>query len=198
MIKLTATDLNLFIECPRCAWRKINKKIFRPSKPFPSFINEFDIIIKNYFDKYRGKELPPILQGQLSGKLLNPKPKSIGFTRGDLNVWGIPDEFIEQDGTIAVLDHKTRNGPPNTAHPCHQLQMDVYAFIMQQKGIKTADYGYLVYYCPKDGELHRGLEIKATVKKIQLNTERIPDIIQQAIECLKAEEPIKGCEWCNC
>jgi len=198
MIKLTATDLNLMTECPRCFWRKVNKGLYRPSHPFPSFLNEMEACIKDYYDKYREQGiLPPLLEGKIKGKLLSPKPKSIGITEGEVNLWGIPDEYVDEDGKIVILDHKTRNGPPNTAHPAHQLQMEVYTYILERKGAKVTDKAYLIYYCPEPGEIHQGLNIKTTIKTIKLNTERIPKLLEKAKEILEAEEPNKGCEWCG-
>ena len=55
-IRLSPSTLNLFLECPRCFWLHINKRIQRPRGIFPSLPGGMDLVIKDYFDcEYRGK-----------------------------------------------------------------------------------------------------------------------------------------------
>jgi len=69
-LRLSPSTLNLFIDCPRCFWLHINKRIHRPRGIFPSLPSGMDNVIKTYFDKYRKKgELPPELQNQVKEKL---------------------------------------------------------------------------------------------------------------------------------
>jgi len=52
-VSLSASTLKLYLECPRCFWLQLNKKIVRPRGPFPSLSSGMDRILKNYFDTYR-------------------------------------------------------------------------------------------------------------------------------------------------
>jgi hypothetical protein len=62
MIRISpTTGLSLFNECPTCLWLGYNKKVQRPREIFPSLPSGMDLVIKKYFDQYRGT-LPPELE----------------------------------------------------------------------------------------------------------------------------------------
>ncbi|ODS30309.1 MAG: hypothetical protein SCARUB_04585 [Candidatus Scalindua rubra] len=70
MIRLSpTTGLNLFRNCPRCFWLHYNKQVRRPRGIFPSLPGGMDLVIKKYFDRYRGK-LPPEIEGKVEGCLM--------------------------------------------------------------------------------------------------------------------------------
>ena len=76
--KLSPSSLNLLEECPRCFWLKTVKKIRRPMGPMSSIPIKMDRIIKNYFNKYRGlKQLPPMIDGMVQGRLAIGMPKTL-------------------------------------------------------------------------------------------------------------------------
>lgn len=69
-IMLSPSTLNLYLECPRCFWLDKIKGIKRPRGIFPSLPSGMDLVIKNYFDKYRLKgELPEEIKNKIKGKL---------------------------------------------------------------------------------------------------------------------------------
>jgi len=63
------TGLNLFKECSRCFWLHYNERVKRPRGIFPSLPGGMDLVIKKYFDEYRGS-LPPELEGKIKGVLM--------------------------------------------------------------------------------------------------------------------------------
>ncbi|PJE50498.1 MAG: hypothetical protein COV29_03765 [Candidatus Yanofskybacteria bacterium CG10_big_fil_rev_8_21_14_0_10_36_16] len=99
-IRLSPTSgLNLYRDCPRCFWLAYNKSVHRPRGIFPSLPGGMDLVIKDYFDQYRGTKntkgqahsassgqvhsassgqaslfeetnLPPELEGKVEGKLM--------------------------------------------------------------------------------------------------------------------------------
>ena len=61
--KLSPSSLNLFLDCPRCFWLQIVKKVRRPSGVFPSLPSGMDKILKAHFDNFMAKgKLPPELK----------------------------------------------------------------------------------------------------------------------------------------
>src|SRR3989344_3937655 len=61
-----STGLNLFRDCPRCFWLHYNKNVHRPRGIFPSLPGGMDLVLKDYFDQFRGS-LPPELEGKVRG-----------------------------------------------------------------------------------------------------------------------------------
>src|SRR3989344_9503564 len=67
-LRLSPSTLNVFLDCPKCFWLAQAKEIHRPRGIFPSLPGGMDLLIKDYFDKYRNVgKLPPELEGKLDG-----------------------------------------------------------------------------------------------------------------------------------
>ena len=74
--KLSPSSLNLLQDCPRCFWLHFNKKIKRPSSSMARIANKIDSITKIYFNNHRETgQLPPIVAGQVEGKLAKDVPQ---------------------------------------------------------------------------------------------------------------------------
>lgn len=200
-IKLSPSTLNLFVECPRCFWLAIKAGIKRPAGPFPSLPVGMDSVIKKYFDSWRGRGLPPILGGQIKGRLAMKMPKTLYFTDNSGYVlYGRPDEYIELGGErIAPLDHKTRASAPKELHRAYQNQLNIYDLLLLKNDYATAGKGFLVYYFPAPGELHNGVPFLTEIKEIKTNADEAYELFQKAIELLDASEPPpahEDCEFC--
>ena len=136
--KLSPSSLNLLEDCPRCFWLHMVEKIKRPMGPMSSIPIKMDSIIKHYFDRYREQGiLPPIVLGQIEGKLALDMPKTLKLEMDDrITLWGRPDDYFElNDGDIVAFDHKTKSKEPEDVHKSYQLQLDVYSFLL-----KNLDY----------------------------------------------------------
>jgi CRISPR/Cas system-associated exonuclease Cas4 (RecB family) len=197
---LSPTRLNLLIECERCFWLAVVKKVNRPRGPMASIVMRMDSIIKHYFDRYRQKgELPPIIKG-VNGSLLKDMPKTLYKKEGNIILIGRPDEYLQlPDGSIVAFDHKTRSGPPDEAHPTYRLQMDVYSYLLHAKGYKTKDVAFLAFYYPDESDLHKGMEIRCRVIKVRTDPARVNALIEKAKKILTGPEPEPGdeCEFCK-
>ena len=74
--KLSPSSLNLLQDCPRCFWLHFNKKIKRPSGFMTRIANKIYSITKIYFNNHRKTgQLPPIVAGQVEGKLAKDMPQ---------------------------------------------------------------------------------------------------------------------------
>lgn len=203
-IKLSPSSLNLFVECPRCFWLHHNKGIRRPDTIFPSLPGGMDRILKSYFQRYRGTtELPPIVNGKLLGKLMNPLPKTLHYIDKELGaiLYGRMDEALDfGDGTFAPVDHKTRgSAPADEILTMYQLQMDAYDFLMRENGMPTKGIAYLVYYHPAESsELHNGFPFDVTVKEVKIETDHALNVFRDAVKLIRGEEceANPGCSFC--
>src|SRR3989344_4986275 len=213
--KLSPTSINLMLECPRCFWLQLVKKIKRPEGIFPSLPGGMDMILKKYFDKFMQRgELPPEIReyGIENGyKLFSDKAK--------LDVWrsnfkgiqykdktsgillrGAVDNILEKGKKLVVLDYKTRGYPlKEDTHEHYQVQMNIYNFLLRKNGYDTTDYAYLLFYYPR--EVTETGEVIFDTKLIKINTSvnNGEKVFRKAVEILSGDEPNpnKTCIWCK-
>ncbi len=200
--KLSPSNLNLLVDCPRCFWLHFVKKIKRPSGPMSSIPIKMDSIIKHYFNKYRdiGK-LPPIIEGKVIGWLAVGMPKTLKHEMDNgILLYGRPDEYLKlDDGEIVALDHKTKSKEPKDVHPSYQHQLDVYSFLLKAMGYDTTNKAYLAFYYPDECELHEGMPFNCTVIEVKTNPSSIKDLVKEAFNILNGDIPEVGenCEYCK-
>lgn len=199
---LSPKSMNLMQECEKCFWLSVVKKIHRPDIPVASIVTRMDGIIKNYFDRYRAiDELPPIIKENVNGKLPRGMPKTLYYDFGNgIVLMGKPDDYLEiENKVIAPFDHKTRDKEPKKIHPSHQLQMDIYSYLLRVNCYKTKNIAYLAYYYPEDCDLHRGLDIRCKVIEVKTNLDRVKMLLVKAYKILNSGIPENGsnCKFCK-
>jgi len=203
-IKLSpTTGLNLFLECPRCFWLRYNEKVHRPETIFPSLPGGMDRIIKDYYDIFRKKgELPPEIDGKVAGKLFSDQElldewrdwrKGLPYSDENLSATlsGALDDCLVDDGYFIPIDYKTRGSAPKAgaSEEYYRTQLDTYVFLLQQKGYKTREFAYLVYYYPdKISESHL-VKFNVEVVKVETDGQRAYKIFSDAVGCLKGPIP---------
>jgi hypothetical protein len=204
MISLSNSTLSLFRECPRCFWLQMNKKVARPRGIFPSLPGGMDLIIKEYYNRYRyGDQLPPLIAGKVEGMLadISLNLKWLDEKEG-LRITGKLDDCIElDDGSLVPLDHKTRGSLPKDqgySQNYYQTQMDTYTLLLQKSGYQTKNEAYIIYYSPCPGELHQGVPFQVEVHRMNTYPEMALQLYQQAKLCLEGEIPDSDveCEFC--
>ncbi|MFX0142062.1 MAG: PD-(D/E)XK nuclease family protein [Candidatus Hodarchaeota archaeon] len=200
--KLSPSNLNLLEECPRCFWLQMVKKIRRPSGPMSSIPIKMDSIIKHYFNKYRNLgQLPPIIEGKVTGWLAVDMPKTLkhGMSNG-ITLRGRPDEYLKlEDNKIVALDHKTKSKEPDDIHPSYQLQLNVYSFLLKAMDYETSNKAYLAFYYPDECDLHIGMPFNCKVIEVKTNPSKIHNLVDKAITILNGEIPehSENCEYCK-
>jgi CRISPR/Cas system-associated exonuclease Cas4 (RecB family) len=211
--KLSPTSINLFLECPRCFWLKLVKKISRPDGPFPSLPSGMDKVLKIHFDKFMEKgELPPEIKeyGLSKGyKLFDDKAK--------LDIWrnnfkgiqykdktsgillrGAVDNIITKGKKLIVLDYKTRGYPlKEDTHEYYQTQLDVYNFLLRKNGHETEDYSYLLFYYPREVSKTGEVIFDTAMKKMKTSALNGEKVFKKAIEVLEMKKPPKASEECK-
>jgi len=183
----------------------MNKKVARPRGIFPSLPGGMDLIIKEYYNRYRPSgQLPPLIVGKVEGKLADISLNLKWLDDGeDLRITGKLDDCIElPDGSLIPLDHKTRGSLPNNqqySQNYYQTQMDTYTLLLQKSGYQIKNQAYIVYYSPIPGELHQGVPFQVEVHRIDTYPDRVLQLFQQAKLCLAGEIPESGseCGFCS-
>lgn len=211
-IRLSPSSLNLFLECPRCFWLQLNENIHRPRGIFPSLPGGMDLVIKDYFDKYREKnELPPELEGKVEGNLLHDHAllnkwrnwrTGLEYTDENLGVmlFGALDDCLEKDGKFVPLDYKTRGFAPKEgdSEKYYGNQLDCYALMLEENGYPSGDFGYLVYYYPEHVEENGTVIFNVKPIQLKIDPNRARKTLKDAVKLLDGPIPPhhSECEYC--
>ncbi len=213
--KLSPSSINVMLECPKCFWLKLVKKLSRPSGAFPSLPGGMDKMLKKHFDRFMEKgELPPEIREHGLGngyKLFDDKAtldvwrssfKGIQYkdkTSGIL-LRGAVDNILEKGKKLIVLDYKTRGYPLKEDTAAHyQTQMDMYNFLLRKNGYETEDYAYLLFYYPKDVTETGEVIFDTEMVKMPTNVKNGEKIFKKAINIIQKEKPPeanKECKFC--
>lgn len=211
-IRLSPSSLNLFLECPRCFWLQMNEGIHRPRGIFPSLPGGMDLVIKDYFDKYREKgELPPEIQGKIEGNLLHDHEllnkwrnwrTGLEYKDEDLNVvlFGALDDCMEKDGKYFPLDYKTRGFAPKEgdSEKYYGNQLDCYTLLLEENGYPVGDFGYLIYYYPEHVEENGTVIFSVKPIQLKIDPNRARKTLKDAMKLLNGPIPPhhSECEYC--
>ena len=211
MIKLSNSTISIFRECPLCFWLQFRMGIKRPDTIFPSLPSGMDMVIKHYFDSFRGKALPPELKG-LDGARLFDDVMLLNAWRSmmkgiiyedktlDATLKGVVDDMLVIDGKMVILDFKTRGFPlKEDTHRHYQGQLDIYTYLLEKNGFDAGHYGYLLFYYP-DKIIDSGVVMFDTKPvKMDTNPMNAEAVFRSAVECLRSDEPPQpsaGCGHC--
>ena len=210
--KLSASNLNLMKECPRCFWLDKHDVWKRPNGIFPSLPNGMDRILKVHFNKFRDKgELPPELCN--NGDCINLKlfddvellkiwqnnRKGISYEDENGNILlGAVDNIMMQGKKLIVLDYKTRGyEPKENTHEHYQDQLNIYNFLLRKNGFDTEDYSFLLFYVPKEVVSTGEVIFDTTLKKMKINIADAESLWKKALMLLNSNCPNVGCVWCE-
>src|SRR3989338_66057 len=205
-LKLSRSALKLFLECPRCFWLDTHHKIKRPpGYPFTLSI-AVDYLVKKEFDNYRVEgKLPPVLKnyGIKDAKLYNGENlsewrnnfKGISYFDESLNayLYGAVDDVLEfSDYSLGVIDYKSSGAKEITIYNDYQKQMDVYNYILKQKGYETYPEAFFVFYkVIKEGEtgFQNALKFTEEVRPVKVDTQWVGPAFENAVELARQDTP---------
>lgn len=202
---LSQTGISGLDRCPRCFWLQYNRGIRQPEGIVSRLANRFDVVIKKYFDLYRPQgELPPMIAGQVEGKLEYPF-QEIYFYHHDskYGFYGKLDEcLVTPDELRTPVDHKTSSSDPREKETldAYQHQLDAYAWLLEENRKKTSGIGHLIYFYPEHKEkLHEGFSMIIHVQTLTTHPENAKKRFLNAIKVL--EKPIpkssENCPYCS-
>lgn len=211
-VRLSPSTLNLFLECPRCFWLHINERIHRPRGLFPSLPMGMDSVIKVYFDKYRIKgKLPPEINGKVEGilipdlDLLNKwRNWKTGLEYNDeilgVTLFGALDDCLQDKKHYIPVDYKTRGSAPREgdSEKYYGNQLDCYGLLLEENNYPIRDFGYLIYYYPKEVKENGAVNFDVKVIRLNIDSERAKKVLKDAIKLLNSPIPSRHseCEYC--
>lgn len=136
--------------------------------------------------------------------------KGIAYFDEDSNaiLYGAVDDILEfSDGSLAVIDYKSSGSKEITIYDDYQKQMDVYNYILQQKGYDTYPEAYFVFYqVIKEGEdgFQNALKFKEQVKAVKVNKDWVGPAFEAAVQMARQDKPPsqsgnaqKHCDHCH-
>lgn len=211
--KLSPSRMNLFIECKRCFWLRVNDKVKRPSGPFPSLPSGVDKEVKNHFDRFRKREeLPPEVADEdlelfkdqnflEKARSWRTEPKWRDPETGALLRGGV-DDLLMDGGDIVVLDYKTRGYEPkqDTGAPSYyERQVNLYNLILRENGYSTANYGLILYFYPEKINSKGELIFETELRKVELDINKAKNLVRDAVKTLNSPIPdhSEECDFCD-
>lgn len=208
-LKLSPSTLGLFKDCARCFWLHLKHGHKRPSGIFPSLPGGMDLVIKKYFDQFRGA-LPPELEGKIDAVLfedLETLEKWRNWRKGlrvideknMIELVGSLDDCLVSNGYFIPLDYKTRGFElKENSEEFYQHQLDLYTLMLDRNGYHTKEEAYLLYYFPKELKSGTLVEFEIVPKKVKTSLENARRLIADAMKVLQGPTPPHhlGCAFC--
>ncbi len=212
-IRLSPSTLNVFLECPKCFWLDQAKGIGRPRGIFPSLPGGMDLLIKKYFDKYRALgKLPPELDGKIEAELFPDNellnkwrswrsalayedPESGAILSGMLDDLGV----LPAKKLYVPLDYKTRGfDVKEGGESFYQNQLNCYALLLRENGMKPAGYAYLLYYIPKEVAEGGMTRFDVVPKRVAVDADAALKTVRDAAALIQGPMPARHmeCEYC--
>src|SRR3989338_7726034 len=184
--KVSRSKLDLFTECPRCAYLDMRLGVKRPSMPAFTLNNAVDELLKREFDIHRAQASQhPLLQryGIDAVPLVDERMeewrdalrRGITFLHEQTNLLirgGIDDVWVNPEGEFIIVDYKATSkkiGPSSVddLYDSYKRQMEIYQWLFRQNGFKVSPTGYFVYVNGKS-------DAKAFDGKLEFDVALIP------------------------
>ncbi|MCI0749423.1 MAG: PD-(D/E)XK nuclease family protein [Nevskiales bacterium] len=216
---LSRSKIELFLECPRCFYLDVRQRVRRPSGPPFTLNNAVDALLKAEFDGYRARRQPHPLFGPAG-------IEAVPFSHPELDRWranftgvrwadpetgwtffgAVDDVWTEPSGRLIVADYKaTAKAQAPTAQtlfPSYPRQVEVYQFLLRQKGFEVSDRAWFVYANgdAKAGTFGGNLRFDLALIPYDGNAGWVLETWRRAVAAVSSEcapEPKLDCEWCQ-
>ncbi len=162
--RVSRSKIDLFSECPRCAYLEMKFGVKRPSGPSFTLNNAVDELLKREFDAHRvdgtkhplcekyGLNAVPLKDDRLD-EWRDALRRGISYHHAPTNLTirgGIDDVWQDEDGSLVVVDYKATSkkvGPTteDDLYDSYKRQMEIYQWLFRQNGHKVSPVGYFVY-----------------------------------------------------
>ena len=222
--RVSRSKIDLFVECPRCAYLDLRLGVKRPE--FPSFTlnNAVDELMKKEFDIHRAEQsLHPLLENyKLKLKPLQDERleewrdalrRGIAVHHAPTNLYvrgGVDDVWVDGDGKLIVVDYKATAKQSDVTldadwQIAYKRQMEVYQWLLRQNDFEVSDTGYFVYANGRldlDG-FHNKVEFFTKVIPYTGDDSWVDPTIKKMKKCMENEMPAVGkaamggdCDYC--
>lgn len=183
-LKISRSKLELFTECPRCAYLDLKLGVKRPSMPAFTLNNAVDELLKREFDIHRSKgtrhplverygvDAVPLSDGRLE-EWRDALRRGIGYLHAPTNIYlrgGIDDVWKNAAGELIIVDYKATSkkvGPSSEddLYDSYKRQIEIYQWLFRRNGFPVSSTAYFVYVNGKsdaeafDGKLEFDVEL---------------------------------------
>jgi len=219
--KLSRSKIDLFMQCPRCFYMDNRLGVARPPG-YPFALNSaVDFLLKKEFDIHRAenKKHPliekykvdaiPVAHEKLNEWRENFKGVRYDHAKTGLTITGaIDDLWINSKKEYIVVDYKATSKDEKIEELNkdwqigYKRQMEIYQWLLRQKGLKVSDTGYFVYCNGKKDKkaFDAKLEFDITLIEYKGNDDWVEQAIIDAHKCLMSDEipePDPDCDYCR-
>lgn len=202
-LRISRSKLDLFIECPRCAYLDLRLGVRRVQGPAFTLNNAVDELLKREFDIHRasgtthplmahyGIDAVPLAHEKLE-EWRDALRRGISYHHEPVNITlrgGVDDVWTTPAGELIIVDYKAtakREGPttPADLYLSYKRQMEIYQWLFRKNGFAVSPTGYFVY-------VNGRADAKAFDGKLEFDTVLIPYAgddgwVEQALADLKA------------
>lgn len=218
--KISRSQIEAFLSCPRCFWMNHRRGLRQPSGP-PFLINSLvDHNLKCEFDQHRAEATPhPIM--------LENGIDAVPFAHPDIDIWrnnfrgmqwldeknnllitGAVDDIWQRrdNGKLIIVDYKAtaKEGEVTLDDEwklSYKRQMEIYTWLLRKLDFSVEDRGYFLYANGRrrerfDGKLHFDISLLP----YDGATDWISPTIADLKRCLLRPQPPKAphdCEYCG-
>jgi len=184
--KVSRSKLDLFTECPRCAFLDMRLGIKRPSMPAFTLNNAVDELLKREFNIHRAKgSRHPLLEkygldavpldDERMDEWRDALRRGICYLHTPTNIMlrgGVDDVWVNPEGELIIVDYKATSkkiGPSSEddLYDAYKRQMEIYQWLFRKNGFAVSPTGYFVYENGKS-------DAKAFDGKLEFDVELIP------------------------
>jgi hypothetical protein len=219
--RLSRSKIALFIECARCFYIDNKLGVARPPG-FPFNLNSaVDTLFKKEFDVHRaaGSAHPLMEQYGID---------AVPYAHPDLNTWrenfkgieckhaatgftiagAVDDIWVNPKGELIVVDYKSTSKDAKIEtldepwHDGYKRQLEIYQWLLRQRGFKVSDVGYFVYAnASKDEEAFDGkLLFEVTLIPYKGSDNWVEKTLMDLKKCADSDDlPPAGedCDYCR-
>ena len=223
-LKISRSRLQLFLDCERCFWLVMRRRVKRPSTADYVLNMTVDLLLKKEFDVYRQQAKPHPLMKKY-------KLKMIPFAHDDLEKWrnpfegvqywheehnfllfgGIDDVWQNEKDQLVVVDYKatakdqpvTELYEPGSYHDSYRRQMEVYHWLLSKNDFSVSPMTYFVYATAikKRDDFAKKLNFDLNLIAYQAKTDWIAALLPKIKTCLDGDLPKyrqePACAWCD-
>ncbi len=217
--RISRSKIDLFVECPRCFYLDRRLGVGRPPG-FPFNLNSaVDHLLKKEFDIHRAQKTPHPLMDTY-------KIDAIPFAHKEMDTWrenfvgvqtihkssnllitgAVDDVWINKKDELIVVDYKATSKESEVNLDAewqdgYKRQMEVYQWLLRQKGFTVSDTGYFVYANGKrDRQSFDGkLEFEVSIIPYKGSDTWIEKTLETLKKCLLDDRIPKAgahCDYC--
>jgi len=218
--KISRSQIEAFVECPRCFYLNHRKGLRRPSSP-PFLINSMvDRLLKKEFDAHRtaqtshpimiahGLDAVPFQHPQIDEWRENFVGMQFHDEHTNLNIAGAVDDIwqLHGSGRLIVVDYKAtaKDGQVTLDEAWqdgYKRQMGVYIWLLRKQGFEVEDRGFFLYCNGQDADsFEQRLNFSVSLLPYTGDCDWIEPTLLDLKACLMADNVPPAphdCEFCG-